>query len=114
MNSIKNAINLMGNICNEPIITINTLGNKIAHLNLATKANSSNANGEIIIKTQWHKLIAIGKAAEMVEQFVTKGAQIVIAGKLINRTYTDANGYVKYSTAIITHEVLLINHKAIA
>ena len=114
MNTLKTAIHLMGNTCNQPIITINTLGNKIAHFNMATKANTNSPNGEKIITTHWHKLIAIGKAAEMVEQFVSKGAQIAVAGKLVNRTYKDANGYKKFSTAIIAFEVLLINQKAIA
>jgi single-strand DNA-binding protein len=114
MKNFKNAIHLIGNIDNTPIIKTTITGKKMALLNLITSKNTNSNLGNKKVDTCWHKLIAVGKIAEMVEQQICKGAEIAISGKLINRWYTDVAGNKKFTTEIFAHEILLLNHKAIA
>jgi single-strand DNA-binding protein len=62
-------------------------------------------------ETQWHNLIAWGKVAELCEQYLGKGSEIAIEGKLTHRDYTDTNGVKRYITEIQVNELLLLDKK---
>jgi len=61
--------------------------------------------------TQWHSIVAWGKTAEIVSQYVSKGQEIAIEGKLTHRTYTSAEGETRYKTEVLCTEVLLLQNK---
>ncbi|RYY43043.1 MAG: single-stranded DNA-binding protein, partial [Chitinophagaceae bacterium] len=79
---------------------------------VATNETYSNAKGEKVKETQWHNLIAWGKTAEIVEKYLAKGSEVVIEGKLINRSYTDKEGNKKYVTEVEVAELLMLGAKA--
>ncbi|HJR99517.1 MAG TPA: single-stranded DNA-binding protein, partial [Flavobacterium sp.] len=65
-------------------------------------------NGDKVEKTEWHRVTAWGKTAEIIEKYVTKGKEIGIEGKLTNRSYDDKDGVKRYITEIVANEVLLL------
>jgi len=108
MSTLRNKVQLIGNLGNEPeIITLDS-GKKLAKFSLATNDTFKNAKGERETKTEWHNLIAWNKTAEIIEQYVTKGQEIAIEGKLTNRSYETKEGEKRYITEVVVNEVLML------
>lgn len=108
MNTIKNRVQLIGNLGQDPEIVTLESGSKLAKFSLATSDYYKNANGEKVEDTQWHNIVAWGKTAEIVESYLTKGKQVAIEGKLIHRTYETKEGEKKYFTEIKCNELLML------
>jgi len=104
INTIKNSVQLVGNIGKDVQLTTFDNGNKKATLLLATNESYTNAKGEKVKTTSWHNLIAWGKTAEQMAKSIQKGNEISIQGKLCNRTYADKDGNTKYITEIVVNE----------
>ena len=113
MYALKNKVQLTGNLGNAPEVKTLESGKKMARFSVATNESYRNAKGEKVTETQWHNLIAWGKVAEIVEKFLTKGKEVAIEGKLINRSYNDKEGNKKYVTEIQVNELLLLGAKAV-
>ena len=108
MNTLRNKVQLIGNLGNAPeIITLDS-GKKLAKFSIATNEVYKNAQGEKVTETQWHNLIAWNKTAEIVEKYVEKGKEIAIEGKLTHRSYDDKNGEKRYITDVVANEILLL------
>jgi single-strand DNA-binding protein len=75
---------------------------------MATNETYRGRTGEKITETTWHNVVAWGKVADIAERFLTKGKEVAIEGKLINRSYTDKDGIKRYVTEIQVNELLLI------
>ena len=112
MYALKNKVQLIGNLGNAPEVKTLESGKKMARFSVATNEIYRNAKGDKVTETQWHNLVAWGKVAEIVEKFLTKGKEVAIEGKLINRSYNDKEGVKKYITEIQVNEVLLLGVKA--
>ncbi len=111
MSTLRNKVQLIGNLGNNPeIITLDS-GKKLAKFSIATNESYKNSQGEKVIETQWHNLIAWNKTAEIVEKYLEKGKEIAIEGKLTSRSYEDKDGGKKYVTEIIVHELLMLGGK---
>ena len=110
MNKLKNAVNLIGRTGITPTIRTFENGMKLAKFSLATNETIRVANGKKTL-TQWHKIIAWGNKAELVERYVNKGQLIAVDGKLVNRAYKDNSGSNHRVTEIQVNEILLINPK---
>ena len=113
MYALKNKVQLIGNLGNAPEVKTLESGKKMARFSVATNENYRNAKGEKVTETQWHNLVAWGKVAEIVEKFLTKGKEVAIEGKLINRSYNDKEGNKKYITEIQVNELLLLGVKPV-
>lgn len=114
MNALKNKVQLIGNLGNAPEVKNTESGKKLAKFSMATNETYRNAKGEKVTETQWHNLIAWGKVADLVEKLLSKGTEVAVEGKLINRNYTDKDGNKKYVTEILVNELLLIGNKPTA
>jgi len=108
MNALKNRVQLIGNVGNDPEIKSFEGGSKKASLNIATSDSYKNDKGEKVEQTEWHTVVAWGKVAEIIEKFVTKGKQIAIDGKLTHRSYDDKNGEKRYITEVVVSEIMLL------
>ncbi|RZK06769.1 MAG: single-stranded DNA-binding protein, partial [Flavobacterium sp.] len=86
-------------------------GKKVANLTIATRDSYKNDKGEKVEQTEWHRVVAWGKTAEIIEKFVTKGKEIAIEGKLTHRSYDDKNGEKKYITEVLVNDLLLLGNK---
>ena len=112
MYAVKNKVQLIGNLGNAPEVKTLESGKKMARFSVATSESYRNAKGEKVTETQWHTLVAWGKVAEIVEKYLTKGKEVAIEGKLINRSYNDKEGNKKYITEIQVNELLMLGTKA--
>lgn len=112
MSTLKNNVKLIGFVGQAPIITQLENGKKVARFSLATNETFKNAKGEKQTDTNWHQLVAWGKSAQVVEQFVTKGKEIAIDGKLVSRSYETKNQEKRFVTEIIVFEILLLGSVA--
>ena len=108
MNAMKNTVQLIGYVGQEPEIKTFDGGKKLANLTIATNDSYKNDKGEKVEQTEWHKVVAWGKTAEIIEKYVTKGKVIAIEGKLTHRSYDDKNGEKRYVTEVVANEVLLL------
>lgn len=111
MYALKNKVQLIGNLGNAPEVKTLDGGKKMARFSIATNESYRNAKGEKITETQWHTIIAWGKVAELAEKYLTKGKEVMIEGKLVNRNYTDKEGNKKYITEVQLSELLLLGEK---
>lgn len=111
MYALKNKVQLIGNLGNAPEIKSITGGKKMARFSMATNETYRNAKGEKVTETQWHNIVAWGKVAELAEKYLSKGSEIAIEGKLINRSYTDKDGTKKYITEVQLNELLMLGDK---
>ena len=111
MYALKNKVQLIGNLGNNPEIRTTEGGKKMAKFSVATNENYRTAKGDKVTETQWHNLIAWGKVADIAEQFLSKGSEIAIEGKLINRNYTDKDGNKHYVTEVQVNEILMLGDK---
>ncbi len=105
---MKNSVQLIGHVGQEPEIKNLEGGKKLANLSIATNEVYYRENGDKVEKTEWHRITAWGKTAEIIEKYVTKGKEIAIGGKLSHRSYDDKDGIKRYVTEVIADEVLLL------
>lgn len=108
MSTLKNKVQLIGNVGNEPEITTLESGKKVAKFSMATNENYKNAQGEKQTDTNWHNLVVWGKTADIIEKYVEKGKEIAIEGKLTSRSYEDKDGVKRYVTEVVVSEILLM------
>ena len=108
MNALRNKVQLIGHVGNDPEVKAFGEGKKVANLTLATNESYRNDKGEKVEETQWHRVVAWGKTAELIEKYVTKGKEIAIEGKLTHRSYDDKNGEKRYVTEVVASELLLL------
>ena len=112
MSTLRNQVQLIGNIGDVPSITNLESGKKVARFQMATNGYYKNTNGEQVQRTDWHSVVAWGKTAEIVEKFGRKGKEIGIVGKLRTRSYTVEDGATRYITEVVADEILLLGSKA--
>ena len=108
MYALKNKVQLIGNLGNAPEVKNTENGKKLARFSMATNETYRGRTGEKITETTWHNVVAWGKVADIAEKFLTKGKEVAIEGKLVNRSYTDKDGIKRYVTEIQVNELLLI------
>ena len=108
MNAMKNRVQLIGNVGNDPEVKTLESGKKLAHLTIATNDVYRNEKGDKVEQTEWHRVTAWGKVAEIIEKFVVKGKEVAIECKLTHRSYDDKNGEKKYITEVVVNEILLL------
>ncbi len=104
---MKNRVQLIGHVGHDPEVKTFE-GGKVASLSVATNESFTNKKGEKVEETHWHKVVAFGKVAEIIEKFVVKGKEIAIEGKLSSRTYEDKEGNKRYVTEVVVSDLLLL------
>ena len=105
---MKNRVQLIGHVGQEPEIKNLEGGKKLANISIATNEVYYKENGDKVEKTEWHRVTAWGKTAEIIEKYVVKGKEVGIEGKLTTRSYEDKDGNKKYITEIVANEILLL------
>ena len=108
MSTIKNQVQLIGNVGQEPQVTVLENGKKVARISLATNENFKNSKGEKQTNTDWHQLVAWGKVASLIEEYVFTGKEIAVQGKLSSRSYEDKEGVKRHITEVIISEILFL------
>lgn len=108
MGIIKNNVQLIGNIGQDPSISNLENGKKVARFSIATNTYFKNSKGERQKETNWHNIVAWGKTATIIEKYAAKGKEIAVMGKLKSRTYTPDDGMQRFVTEVEAREILLL------
>jgi len=108
MNTLRNKVQLIGNLGNDPEIINLESGKILAKFSIATNENYKDAKGEKVTDTQWHNVVAWGNVAAIAEKYLQKGKEIAIEGKLTNRSWEDKDGIKRYTTEVVCNELLLL------
>ena len=108
MNALKNKVQLIGNLGQDPEIVTLENGSKLAKFSIATSDSYKNAQGQKVEDTQWHNIVAWGKTADIVENYLVKGKQVAIEGKLTHRSYETKEGDKRYVTEVRCNELLML------
>ena len=111
MSTLRNRVQLIGRVGNDPEVKSFEGGKKLATVSIATSESYKNEKGERVEQTEWHRVVAWGKTAEIIEQFVTKGREIAVDGKLTHRSYDDKEGVKRFMTEIVVNELQLMGNK---
>ncbi|MBL7937483.1 MAG: single-stranded DNA-binding protein [Bacteroidia bacterium] len=112
MNTLRNRVQLIGNLGTTPEIKTLEGGKKMAKLVIATNESFKNQKGEKITETTWHNVTAWGNNATIAEKYLQKGSEIAIEGKLKNNNYTDKDGVKRYVINIEVNEFIMLGKKA--
>ena len=94
---------LIGNLGVNPDIRTTSTGKKMALFSIATHHSYKNTNGEWTKNVTWHKLVAWGKVAIIVEKVLKKGQMVLVSGSLNNRSYEDPQGETKYFSQVVVN-----------
>ena len=106
---MKNRVQLIGRVGQDPEVKTLDGGKKLATVSIATNDVYYKENGDKVEQTEWHRVTAWGKTADIIEKYVVKGKEIGIEGKITHRSYDDKNGEKRYVTEIVANEVLLLS-----
>ncbi|MFT4737096.1 MAG: single-strand DNA-binding protein [Cyclobacteriaceae bacterium] len=110
MTSLKNSVQLIGRLGNDPQVRSFDSGKQMATFSIATNETYYNNKGEKVTDTQWHNIVAWGKKTQIVEDYLKKGSEIALEGKLVNRSY-EKEGEKRTVTEIVMNELLMIDKK---
>lgn len=111
MYALKNKVQLIGNLGQQPITGTTGKGKRWARFTMATHEYYRNASGDKVNETYWHNVVAWGKLAEIAVKYLTKGCEVAIEGKLTYRNYTDKNGVQRQATDVLVSELLMLKPK---
>ncbi len=109
MNALRNKVQLIGRLGQDPEITTFPDGNKIAKFSMATDDSYKDKSGQKIERAYWHNVVVRGGLVNIVESYVQKGQEIAIEGKLTNRSWEDKDGVKRYMTEIVCNELLMLS-----
>ncbi|BBN80278.1 single-stranded DNA-binding protein [Pseudoalteromonas sp. A25] len=97
-----NKVILVGNLGQDPEVRYMPNGNGVANISIATTDSWKDKNtGQLQERTEWHRVVLFGKLAEVAGEYLRKGSQVYIEGRLQTRKWTDQSGQEKYTTEIV-------------
>jgi single-strand DNA-binding protein len=106
-----NKVILIGNVGRDPEPRYMPSGDAMVNLSLATSEQWKDKNGERQEKTEWHRVVIFGKTAEIAAQYLRKGSQVYIEGRLQTRKWTDKEGQERYTTEIVADRMQLLGSR---
>ncbi len=109
-----NKVLLIGNLGRDPEIRYLPSGDAVASLNIATTETWKDKSGEKQEKTEWHRVSMFGRLAEIAGEYLKKGSQVYIEGRIETRKYTDKDGVEKYATEIKASEMKMLGGRSMA
>jgi single-strand DNA-binding protein len=104
---------VIGNLGANPVIrTLPKSGQNVANFSLATTERFTDRNGDKQERTEWHRVVAFGRIADTCQQFLSKGRQVYVEGRLTTRQYEAKDGTGKrYRTEIVARQLRLLGNR---
>lgn len=96
-----NKVILIGNLGQDPEVKYMPNGNAVANITVATSESWKDKSGEKQERTEWHRVVMFGKLAEITGEYLRKGSQVYLEGKLQTRKWKDQSGQDRYSTEVV-------------
>ncbi len=103
-----NRVQLIGNLGKNPEVRYTANGSAVANFSLATNESWVGKDGQKNEKTEWHNIVAWGKLGEICGEYLTKGRQVYIEGKLTTRSWEDRDGNKRYTTEIKAENMIML------
>jgi single-strand DNA-binding protein len=109
--SVNKAI-LIGNLGKDPELRYTPSGRAVASFSLATTERWTGQDGQKSESTTWHNIVAWGKQAEVIKEYLHKGRQVYIEGRIANRSYDDKDGNKRYVSEVVVQNFQFIGNRA--
>ena len=106
-NGLNKAI-LIGNLGRDPEVRYTPSGLAVANFSIATSETWTNKEGEKETRTEWHRIVAFGKLGEICGEYLAKGKQIYIEGRIQTRDWEDKDGVKRYTTEIVASQMIML------
>ena len=108
-----NKVILVGNLGNDPDVRYTQDGRAIANVSIATSESWKDKNtGDTVEKTEWHRVVFFNRLGEIVAEYLKKGSQIYVEGRLQTRKWQDKEGNDRYTTEIVANEMQMLGGRA--
>lgn len=111
MKGVNKAI-LVGNLGQDPEVKYTASGSAVCNLSVATAEQWKDKNGQRQERTEWHRVVMFGKLAEIAGEYLRKGSQVYLEGKIQTRKWQAQDGQDRYSTEILANEMQMLGGKA--
>jgi single-strand DNA-binding protein len=109
-NGLNKAI-LIGNLGRDPEMRYTPSGVAVANFNIATSETWTNKEGQKETRTEWHRIVAFGKLGEICGEYLAKGRQVYIEGRIQTRDWEDKEGVKRYTTEIIANQMIMLGSR---
>ena len=109
--SSLNKVMLIGRLGQDPEVRYTQSNTAVATLNLATNERYRDSNGEYQDRTEWHRVVAWGRTAEVCQQYLTKGSLIYVEGPLQTREWEDNQGQKRYTTEVKALQMTMLDSR---
>ena len=107
-----NKVQLIGNLGQDPEIKHTASGNAVANISVATSEHwKDKQTSERMEKTEWHRVVAFNRLAEIMGEYLAKGSKVYIEGKIQTRKWQDAQGNDRWTTEIVANEMKMLDGK---
>lgn len=106
-----NKVFLIGHLGSDPEVKYTSEGSAVANFSIATSESWKDSQGDKVEKTEWHKIVTFGKLAEICGEYLTKGKQVWIEGRIQTRQWQDKEGNNKYTTEIVANQMKMLGGK---
>ncbi len=103
-----NKVILIGRLGADPEIRYTPNGTAVANFRLATSENWTNKDGQREERTEWHRIVAFGKLGEICGEYLTKGKQVYVEGRIQTRSWDDRDGNKRWTTEIIATNMQML------
>jgi len=114
MNNLKNKVQLIGRLGNDPEMKTLPTGISLTKMRIATSESYRDKNGTTQTDTQWHNVSIWGKPADLAKQYLSKGSQVMVDGRIKYEEFTDKEGKKRCFTEIIATDIVFLDKKATA
>jgi single-strand DNA-binding protein len=108
MNNLRNRVQLIGNLGQDPETKTLESGKKVVKFTVATSDSFKNGDGQKVNETTWHNVVAWNGIADVVGKFLKKGGQVAVEGRIVYRSYEDKAGVTKYITEIVASDLVML------
>ena len=103
-----NKVMLVGNLGSDPTLRYTGAGTAVCNFNIATSEKFTNKDGEKETRTEWHRVVTWARLAEICNEYLKKGKQVYIEGRLQTRSWEDQQGVKKYTTEVIAQNMVML------
>ena len=111
MSGSVNKVILIGNLGSDPELKYMPSGDPVANFSIATTESFRDKDGNQQKRTEWHRIVAFRKLAEICGEYLKKGKQVYIEGRIQTRSWEDNNGIKRYSTEIIANQMQMLGRR---
>lgn len=102
---------LIGNLGQDPEVRYTQSNTAVATLSIATSERFKDSNGEYQERTEWHRVVAWGRTAEICQQYLSKGSKVYIEGPIQTRQWEDKDGQKRYTTEIKALQMVMLDSR---